>query len=103
LGGLGLVAVGISAYFGVRAASTWSDTQKVCTAPATGTCTNANGVALSRDAATQATVSTVSLIAGAALMGAGVALFVLSPPPSAANGTSLSLRVGRDVRLEATF
>jgi hypothetical protein len=84
VGALGVVALGVGAYFGARAIAKWNDSNSVC--PGT-TCTNAAGVSLANDAKDSARVADVTLAAGAVAVVAGVVLYVLgAPAPTAARG-----------------
>jgi len=75
LAGVGVVGVGVGSFFGVRAFSQWSDAQAKCP---NDLCTG-DGKSLADGARTSATVSTVSFIAGGALLAGGAALFFLAP------------------------
>lgn len=97
----GVIGVGLGSYFGLRAASSWSDAQAACISRRAGACSNRDAVDLSNSARSQATTATVSFIAGGVLLGAGITLFVLSRRPEATR--SLSISVGRDVSLNGTF
>jgi hypothetical protein len=97
LGGAGLVGIGLGAYFGLHASSTYSDATSHC--PTTSSC-DAAGVAGGRDAHTQATISTIGFVAGAAMLAGGVVLLVTAPKrrgvsvqPTAGIG-SAGIRVG---------
>ena len=71
VGGVGVVAIGVGGYFGVRAISKRHDATALCP---TARCANAEGVSLNDDAKTSATVSTVAIGIGAAAVTLGVIL-----------------------------
>lgn len=85
LGGVGLVGVGVGSYFGLRAFSKWSDSDKQC--PKNDQCTAA-GAAAAKDARTAADVSTVSFAVGGAALAVGAWLF-FSAEPSETRGSAL--------------
>ena len=85
LGGVGLVAVGLGSFFGVRAFSQWSDAESQCP---NDRCTG-TGRQSGSDASTSATVSTVSFVAGAVLLAGGATLYFSAP-----KARNASLKVG---------
>ena len=83
LGGLGLGAVGIGAYFGVHAASLWNDRGKACPMELC----SADGIRLGERADSAATVATWTLTGGAVALGAAALVWLWSgsaPAKSAA-------------------
>jgi hypothetical protein len=76
VGGMGLVAVGMGAFYGIRAFSRWADAKEECDAKLE---CSARGVSLGDEASSAATVSTISMIAGGALLGLGAVLFFTAP------------------------
>ena len=74
IGGLGLVAIGAGAYYGISSLQTQSDADAKCPKQ---DCTDPDAVALSKDAKTQGTVAWVLLGAGSAAVTVG-AILVLS-------------------------
>jgi hypothetical protein len=75
-GGVGLAGVVVGSITGVIASSKWSKAQdEHCR---TETLCDAEGVALTGEAKTAASISTASFIVGGVALGAGVALFVTS-------------------------
>ena len=75
-GGAGVVGLGLGLGFGARARSLNEQALKYCTGK---TCWDTRGIALTNDAKAAATVSTVSVVAGAAAAVGGAALFLLAP------------------------
>jgi hypothetical protein len=88
--GAGLVAVGVGAYFGLRAASTYHDALDAC--GGTPACTSDRGLQLRHDADPQMIAADVGFIAGAALLSGGAILYFTSPRAPAAN--KLGVNVG---------
>jgi len=78
IGGLGLVAIGAGAYYGVSSLQTQSDADAKCPKQ---DCTDPDAVALSKDAKSQGTVAWVLLGAGSAALTVG-AILVLSSSSS---------------------
>lgn len=74
IGGLGLVAIGAGAYYGISSMQTQSDADAKCPKQ---DCTDPDAVALSKDAKSQGTVAWVLLGAGSAALTVG-AILVLS-------------------------
>jgi serine/threonine-protein kinase len=75
LGGVGIVGLGLGTFFGLRASSTWGESQRTCVDL---TCDPA-GHRLAEDASSQATISTVAFAAGAALLVGGILLWLTAP------------------------
>lgn len=80
LGGLGIVGLGIGAYLGLHASSTYSDALTHC--PSGPSSCDAAGVQGGDDAHKGATISTIAIIAGSALVVGGVVLFLTAPKGS---------------------
>jgi hypothetical protein len=77
LGGVGALGVSIGAVFGLVAKSTYDSALAHC--PSGPTSCDAEGTSGGTTAHGQATVSTVAFLAGAAFLGAGVAVYLSSP------------------------
>jgi serine/threonine-protein kinase len=75
--GVGVVGLGLGTFFGVQASGNWSDAKKECD-DALYNC-GKKGLDLKQTASSQATLSTVSFIAGGALVGLGAVLFFTAP------------------------
>jgi hypothetical protein len=98
MGGVGLVGVGVGAFFGLQASSKNDDAAALCR---TETQCTPEGLALDKEARDAATVSTISMIAGGVLLVGGLVVFATAPSkkePTAAvavrptlGGASLSL------------
>jgi hypothetical protein len=73
IGGVGLAAIGVGSYFGLRALDKKSESSAECRAGC-----SERGAELSREAGRAADVSTVSLALGAAALGAGTYLVLTS-------------------------
>jgi len=76
-GGVGVVGVGLGAFFGLQASSKWSDAKGKCTDYPYGC--GAEGADLRSSAHSQATLSTVAFVAGGALLATGVVLYLTAP------------------------
>jgi hypothetical protein len=77
IGSVGLGGVALGSVYGVMAKGSWDDaTDAGCS---NGTCPTARAQDYSDDANSQATVSTISMAAGGALLGAGIVLYLLAP------------------------
>jgi hypothetical protein len=77
-GGVGLAALAVGTYFGVRAASKNSDAQRFC--PGGGSvCTSNEGLMLTDEAQSSATLANVFVFGGAALAATGVVLYLAAP------------------------
>jgi hypothetical protein len=100
LGGAGVVALGLGAYFGLSAQSKYDESSPHCPM-ASGSC-DPEGVELGKDAHSLATASTIGFIAGGALLAGGVALFFTAPPSSAPSPSPSSARAWRSVNLRPT-
>jgi serine/threonine-protein kinase len=77
-GALGVVGLGIGSYFGVRAISKNNDAKSHC--PGGNVCDDALGETLTTDAQNAAVVSNITIGVGAALVAAGVVLYLTSAP-----------------------
>lgn len=75
VGGLGLVALGVGAYFGVRTLDKKSEGNKLCDGAA---CSQA-GLDAQNDAHTSATISTITVGVGAAALVTGLVLVLTAP------------------------
>lgn len=77
--GAGVVSVAVGTIFAFVARSRWHDA-KALGCDSHGVCRTDQGVDLVNDAGSKATIATISLIAGVALIGGGGAMWFLSPP-----------------------
>jgi hypothetical protein len=77
VGLLGVAALGVGAYFGVRAIGKWNDSNSAC--PGT-TCGDSSGVTLANDAKSAARIADVTVGAGLAGVAAGVVLYLVGAP-----------------------
>lgn len=92
--GVGVVGLGLGATFGLLASGEQSSEKKDCSL---SSCPNPGGARTDYDNATRdATISTVSFIAGGALVAGGAALFFLARPAEAKT-TAGSLRIAPSV------
>jgi len=99
VGGVGVVGIGLGAFFGIQASSNWSDAKKECTAYPYG-CTT-KGVSLQEDASSQATISTVAFIVGGVALAGGAVLYFTA---GSSKQESVSLGVGPgNVTIKGTF
>jgi hypothetical protein len=76
LGGAGVVALGVGAFFGLKAKSTHDDALTHCNA--SHQC-DAEGLSRNDDAHSQATVATIAFVAAGALLAGGAAVFFTAP------------------------
>jgi hypothetical protein len=81
IGGVGLAAIGVGAYFGLSAKSKHDDANAICPQRE---CASASAVQLNEDAGTSATISTIAIGVGLAAVAAGIYLYVTSKPAPAA-------------------
>jgi hypothetical protein len=88
LGGAGIAGVGLGAFFGLRAFGKWSDAKEACSDYPYG-CGKA-GTELRSSATSAGTTSTIAFIAGGALLGTGVVLYLTAPSKK----TSIAVAVG---------
>jgi hypothetical protein len=78
VGGAGAIALGVGTIFGALAASSWSSTKSDC--GGAGSCPSySQAIANHNATVSDATISTIGFIAGAALLGTGAALFFTAP------------------------
>lgn len=100
LGGAGLVALGVGAYFGVQAKLADDDAASHC--PTSSTC-DGIGVVGGRDAHDQARLSTITFVSGAALLaGAGVVYFA-APRTGRVNVAPAGGPSGAGLRMSGTW
>lgn len=78
--GAGLIAVAVGTVYAVVARSNWQDA-KALGCDQHGVCRDKKGVDLIHKAGSKATIATISLIAGVALIGGGSAMWFLAPSP----------------------
>lgn len=90
-GAVGIVGLGVAAFFGYRAYDLNDDSLNYCLRDDPNACLP-EGKELRDDARQAATISTVSAIAGGALLAAGVTL-LLTSPSRAETGLSVPLRL----------
>jgi hypothetical protein len=90
--GIGVIGVGVGSVFGLMATSAQSEADKECDAGGTR-CTRA-GVEKNQDAHSAATLSTVSFIAGGALLVGGAVLYFTSPKDTPKTALVRRVRVG---------
>lgn len=86
LGGVGIVGLGVGAYFGVKAMSDADEANELCP---DGNCSSQRGEDLMDDARTSATVSNIALGVGVASLATGLVLYFVVPGDSqqaASNG-----------------
>jgi len=76
VGGAGVVALGVGTVFGLKAMSNADDARETCP---NGLCNDATGPTAASDAHTQATISNVSFVLGAAAVATGVVLYFTLP------------------------
>jgi hypothetical protein len=77
LGGAGIVGIGLGAFFALKSKSTYDDATSHC--PNGPTSCTQDGVTGGEDARGEATIATIGFIAGAALLTAGVVVFLTAP------------------------
>jgi serine/threonine-protein kinase len=83
VGGVGLVGIGVGAFFGLRAISKNDEAESFCNG---STCSDPDGVTLTDEARDAATISNIAFGLGAAALVGGVALYFTAPsaPPQRA-------------------
>ena len=101
LGGAGVVGLGLGAVFALKAKSTYDDSNAYC--PGGPTHCNELGVSGGKDASAQATVSTISFIAGGALLASGIVVFVTAPKDGGVTVQPTVGMAGAGLRLAATW
>src|SRR5262249_54183559 len=95
IGGTGIVALGVGAFFGIEAIQKHSDAAALCPA---SPCSNPTGVAINDDARAYAAVSTVAIAVGIVGVGAGAVLLLTARSKQ----TSIASGFGRAL-LRGTF
>lgn len=80
-GGAGIVGLGVGAFFGLKAKSTYNDALAQCNG--SRQC-DARGIELGSDATSQATISTIGFVAGGVLLAGGAVLYLTAPRATAA-------------------
>jgi serine/threonine-protein kinase len=102
VGAAGVVGIGVGSYFGLRAFSKNSDAEEHCP---NGQCKDQEGVALTDDARSAATVANVAIGVGLVALTGGIVLYLTAPKDSnAAQSTTLQARVGPgSIMLGGTF
>lgn len=79
LGAAGIVGLGVGAYFGLAARSTWSDAKEKC--PTRASCSD-EAVQLSTDARKEANIATIAFVAGGGAILGGAILVLTGAPPT---------------------
>jgi hypothetical protein len=99
--GTGVAALAVGSFFGLNAASRWSDAKANCDPyPYCGE----RGQQLAQDAQRSGTVSTVAFIAGGALLAGGLVLWLSAPSESRDTESALALGVGAgSIQLRGSF
>jgi hypothetical protein len=104
--GTGAVALAVGTIFVFRARSSWRDA-KALGCDSHGECRTQKAVDLVNDAGSKATIATISLVAGVALIGGGGAMWFLAPSPGKPElAVTPEVSVGRGsvhVNLSGTF
>lgn len=85
LGGVGIAALGLGSYLGLRARSTWHDALDAC--PGKTNCKDDRGSELAADAKVQANLSTLAFVAGGAALLGGTILVLTSTGSSEPKAT----------------
>ncbi len=103
----GLVAVAVGTIYAFSARSSWHDA-KALGCDGSGVCRTQKGVDLINSAGSKATIATISLVAGVALIGGGGAMWFLAPSPGKPERPAVTpdVSVGRSgvhVSLGGTF
>lgn len=91
VGGLGLVAVGVGSYFGVRAIGREQDANDRCSET---TCPDRDALSASEDANDFATVANIGVGGGLALLGVGALLVWTAPSGESATSARLTPALG---------
>ena len=84
VGALGVVGLGVGAYFGLAARSTWAKAKEAC--PTRANCSDP-AVRLSTDARTEANIATIAFVAGGAALVGGTILILTSGSPTSERAT----------------
>ena len=95
VGGVGVVGVGLGAFFGLQASSKLSDSNANGCHSGTPDCT-ATGAGLRNDAKSAATISTIAFVVGAAAIAGGAVLWFTAPKPEAPRVGVSGTTTGRD-------
>jgi hypothetical protein len=98
VGGAGIAALGVGAYFGVQAIS---DTQQVKSSCPAVQCSSASTVALDGTAKTDAVVADILMGAGVAALAAGAILYFTDHPRAATTGFRIAPLLGSTTGLAA--
>jgi serine/threonine-protein kinase len=85
VGGAGVIGIGIGSFFGLKAIQKNNDAKDLCPG---NRCTSPEGVTLTDDAKSAATISNIAFGAGAAVLATGVVLYLTAP-----SGQSAALRL----------
>lgn len=91
VGAVGVAGIGIGAFFGIRASSKWKDAKTRCNS--SYEC-DQSGVDLTDQARSSGNIATLGFVAGAALLTAGIVLFVTAPSGSPANRVKVGVGPG---------
>jgi hypothetical protein len=97
--GVGVVALGLGAFFGLRAAGKKSDAEPHCN----GRFCDAEGLDLQDSAHAAATASTVAFVVGVLAVGAGSYLYFSVPRPAKGIARARVVPTGAGLRLEAAW
>jgi hypothetical protein len=93
VGGVGIAGIAVGSVFGIMASSKWSSSKSECASPSS--CNSYAGAVTDHDTAvTDATISTIALVAGGAALVTGILLEIAAPRESTAtadSGTRLHL------------
>jgi len=105
VGGAGIVAIGVGAYFGVRTLSLASDVSSACP---NGPCTSPDAIDKNSTAHTDALISDITIGVGVVAIAAGVYLILTSKPSHEANHSAFQIVPtgslhGGGAALEANF
>lgn len=95
VGGVGVVGVGLGAFFGLQASSKLSDSNAKGCHSGTPDC-SATGAAFRNDAKSAATISTIAFVVGAAAIAGGAVLWFTAPKPEAPRVGVSGTTSGRD-------
>jgi hypothetical protein len=90
-GGAGIVGIAVGSVFGVMAMGSESSSKNLCP---TSACSNAAAVSDDSNARSQATVSTVAMIAGGVVLAAGAVIFFTAPKARSATAIRVMPAVG---------
>jgi hypothetical protein len=92
VGGVGIAALGVGAYFGIEAISNTQQVKSSCPAVQ---CSNASTVALDGTAKTDAVVADIAMGTGVAALAAGAVLYFTDHPRAATTGLRIAPLLGR--------